>query len=349
MSSTIRNIRDQRLNVRTSGERRGPVEQNEKQKTYDARMTAHSTSTRPAVLDGEPSGTDHKIDAIHEVITGQLGPRAQTLSRNSVLSDRREFYYYTRKRTGRRCSCFDKENSPDSQCPICLGTGIVGGFEKFGTATEVLDFTSPNLIMVNCEPNFNQDTRPIYMRLKDGYKFGYIEANLPIRANIREMDTFMLFQPCFNRGTKLIAIDPAGAQAEIRNKEDLAPFLAFDRVKIRIEFNKMDEKPVVSHFMMRYKTGNNLIVPGDIPRSEEDTILTNLGLHDAYQEIAIFFDGRTITRYHNEDVLVRLSDKRKFKIVMVNENRWGGVLTSTDVRARYLIEGLDPINKTLLV
>jgi hypothetical protein len=349
MTSTIRNIRDQRINVRTSGERRGPVEKFEKQKTYDSRFTTHSTSTKPPALDGEPSQTDHKVDAVHEVITGQLAPRTQTKSRNAVLSDRRDFYYYVRKRTGRRCSCFDKENSPEGQCAICLGTGIVGGYEKFGTITEVLDFTSPNLVMVNCEPNFDHDTRPVFLRLKEGYKYGYIEATLPIKNNIREIDTYMLFQPCFNRGTKLIATDPMGGQAEIKSKEDLAPFLLFDRVKIKIEITKKDEKPIISHFMMRYRIKDVLSVPGDIPRSEEDLVLTNLGMHDSYQEISIFFDGRTVTRYHNEDVLVRLSDKRKFKIVMVNENRWGGVLTSTDVRARYLIEGLDHINKTLLV
>lgn len=343
MGSSIRNNRDQRFNVRTSQERRETRHSHtsDKQRTYDRQYTAHSSDRVPPATTGEPSDTDHKIDHVHEVIRDQLAPRIQTKSANAILSDRREFFYYQRKRTGRRCSCYSHQTSPENQCPVCLGTGIVAGYEKFGTRSEVLDFTVPGLTLVNVEPNFDQDTRPVYLRLKEGYEKGYIEAQLPIKNNVGVIDNFMLYQPIFNRGTSIIAFDPTGASAVIKEKSDLEPFLAFDKLRLRIEITRVDNKPIISHFLMRYKIRDNLVVFGDLSRAEEEFTGLDSGIYEAYQEIPIFFDAKTVARIRNEDILYRCRDSRKFKIVLVNENVVAGVLTSTDVRARYIIPSVD--------
>lgn len=341
MGSTIRGNRDQRFNVRTSNERRETTNGGEVQKTYDRSFTEHSSNRNPHAFISEPSDTDHKIDHVHEIVRDQLAPRIQTKSANAVLTDRRYFLYYRRKRTGRRCGCFLTETSPENQCPICIGTGIVGGFDKFGTITEVLDYTTPNLIMVNVEPNYTEDTRPIYLKLMEGKKNGYIEGILPIKNNIRAIDNFMIFQPIFNRGTTIFAIDPNNNQAEIKDRADLIPFLAFDKVKIRIEFTKIDERPLVSHFLLRYQIKEDMQIWGDIPQSEQEPTSTDFGQFEMYQEIGIFFPYRPVLKYRNEDVLYRISDGRMFKIVMVKENIVANVLTSTDVRARYLIKDID--------
>ena len=255
MGSTIRSTRDQRFNVRTSRERRETTYHNEllhngeQQKTYDKQFTAHSSNRTPPAFTGEPSDTDAKIDHVHDIIRDQLAPRIQTKSANAVLSDRREFLFYRRKRNGRRCSCYETETSPDNQCPVCIGTGIVGGYEKHGTITEVLDYTTPNLVMVNVEPNFDEDTRPVYLRLQENAQRGYVEGVLPIKNNIGKVENFMLYQPIFNRGTKVIATSPLGYSHEIKDRSDLEPFLIYDKVKIRIEFTKIDERPIISHFL----------------------------------------------------------------------------------------------------
>lgn len=343
MGSSIRNNRDQRFNARTYRERRETRHSHisDKQKTYDARFTAHSSNRVPPATTGEPSDTDQKIDHVHEVVRDQLAPRIQTKSANAVLTDRREFFYFQRKRTGRRCSCYTFQSSPENQCPICLGTGIVAGYEKFGTLSEVIDFTSTNLTMVNVEPNFDEDTRPVYLKLVDGRDKGYVEANIPIKNNIGIVDNFMLYQPIFNRGTKIIATDPMGASAVIEEKEDFEPFLAFDNVTIRIEITRVDPKSVISHFLLRYKIRESLLVFGDLARAEEEFAGLESGAYEHYAEIPIFFDAKTIPRFRNEDILFRCRDSRKFKVVLVNENVVAGVLTSTDVRARYIIPSID--------
>lgn len=341
MGSTIRSNRDQRFNIRTNRERRETTYGGDVQKTYDEKFTAHSSNVTPHAFISEPSDTDAKIDHVHEIIRDQLAPRIQTKSANAVLSDRREFFYYRRKRNGRRCSCYETETSPENQCPICVGTGIVGGFEKNGTIAEVLDYTTPNLVMVNVEPNFDEDTRPVYLRLTDGAQKGYVEGILPIKNNIGVAENFMLYQPIFNRGTKIIATDPQGYSKEIHGRNDLEPFLKFGNVKIRIEFTKIDARPIISHFFLRYQIREDMIIWGDIPRSEEEFAGIQTGVYEAYQEITIFFSYRPIVKFRNEDVLYRCRDGRMFKIVLTNENVVANVLTSTDVRARYLISDID--------
>lgn len=351
MSSSIRNNRDQRWSARTHRERRDHTRGGSKQKTFDAQHTAHSSDTTPPAFTGEPSDTDHKVDHAHELARDILAPRIQTKSANAVTVDRREFYYFKRKITGRRCSCFTIETSPDNQCPICYGVGVVNGFEKHGTITEMLDFTSLDLKMVNCEPNFDQDTRPIYLRLKEGFDQGYIEATLPIRANIGTIDTFNLFQPIFNRGTTIEAFDPTGASAIIKVCEDLEPFLEFDKVRIRIKFQRIDERPIISNFMMRYDIvpQNKKVIFGDLSRAEEDLVLLRSGLYEAYQEIPIFFDGKTISQFDNEDVLYRLRDGRRFLITVKKDNFVAGVNTSWDISARFLIPNIDVGAHRLLI
>ena len=130
MSSNIRNNRDKRWTAKTY---RQPIKGNVsgRSTTYDREFTAKESDTVGNT--GEPSNTDHKVDAINELVQEQLVPRIKSMSANAVTVDRRDFYYYKRKRTGRRCSCYATDTSPDNQCQICYGKGIVGGFEKYGT------------------------------------------------------------------------------------------------------------------------------------------------------------------------------------------------------------------------
>ena len=350
MGSSIRGIRDQR-GTRTWRDQREVTngEPDPFQKTYDAGFTEHSNNINQPAFSSEFTRVDQQMDHAHAMLHGTLAPMIATHSALAASVDRRYFYYYQRKKTGRRCSCYKIETSPDNQCPICLGTGVVVGFEKHGTITEVLDFTSPNLVMVNVEPNFDMDTRPIYFRLAEGADFGFVEAELPIRANIGTMDTHMLFQPIFNRGVSVVAIDPAGGQAIIKECKDLEPFLRFSKIRIRLEFTKMDERPLVSHFMMRYKIQSDTRIYGDQARAEESVSQANYGSFDTYQEIPIFFDGLTIKNFESEDILYRLEDGRRFKIITVNKNIVASTLTSTDVRARFALPNIDTNIHSLLV
>jgi hypothetical protein len=347
MSSSIRNIRDKR-GLSTHRERREDTRKGENlPKTYDAKFTAHSSSVELPALSGEASRTDHKIDHAHEILREQA-QRIQTMTANAILTDRREFFYYKRKKTGRRCSCFLTETSPDNQCHVCLGVGVVGGYDKHGTITEILDFTSPGLVLVNVEPTLSEDTRPVYLKLSKGATFGYAECEVPVRANVGEIDTYMLFQPIFNRGAKLFAVDPVGNKTEIKGCDDWKPFLEFDKIKIRVEFSGGDERPLISHVMLRYKILPDLKIYGDVERAQENLAGHQFGFYDMYAEIQIAFDGKTIRNFQNEDVLYRLEDQRRLKITAVTDNFFASTLTSSDIRARNLISEIDKGSFNLL-
>lgn len=352
MGSTIRSIRNQRNSTRPNLDRREDTKGGTYQKTYDASFTAHSKSEiNPfGSLKGEPSQIDHKVDVAHELLRDVIAPRIQSHSFGAATVDRREFFYYKRKHTGRRCSCFTEETSAHDLCPICIGTGIVAGYEKYGTWTEILDFTTPNLLLVNVEPNFEMDTRPVYLRLKDGFDVGYAEATFQIKQNIGEIDTSFLSQPIFNRGLKVLAIDPTGFSSYISCSEELNPFLTHPKITIRIEITRCDSKPMFTHFMFRYKTQPSQLVYGDLSKSEETMAqLSTMGTIDSYQEISIFFDGVTVRRYDPEDLLYRISDGRRFKIVTVTDNIVANVKTSIDLRARYLLPSIDGAIKNLII
>lgn len=236
------------------------------------------------------------------------------------------------------------ETSPSKQCAICYGSGLVGGYDKFGTVTEVLDYTSPNLMLVNVDPTLGQDTRPVFLQLSPGYNKGFAEAVLPIKANIGSPDTYLLGQPIFNRGARIRAFDPDGNSAYINGPDDWIPFLAFPNVRVRVELTKINnEKSIFSHLFFRYQITdpNRHIVYGDVPRAEETISSSQFGFMDIYQELGIFFDGKTIASFQNEDILYRITDGLRFKIVMTKVNRVATTVTSWDIRCRYLIKDID--------
>jgi hypothetical protein len=93
--------------------------------------------------------------------------------------------------------------------------------------------------------------------------------------------------------------------------------------------------------MLRYQSLPSMLVPGDVARIDHAYLGTEVGSMEVYAELPIFFDGKVITAIRNEDLLYRLEDARRFKLTSVTENRFGTILTSTDVKARYLIPDID--------
>jgi hypothetical protein len=310
-------------------------------RTTDESLTGKKNDSYVPALSGHDSRTDHKIEHAHEILRDTVAPMIQTMSANAARIDRREFYYYVRKHTGRRCSCFKIEASPDAHCHVCYGTGIVAGFEKYGTITEVVDATFPNLRLVNMYPTYKEDTRPVFFGIIDPSKPGYILADVPIRANTGKLDTYNLIQPMFSGVTNLYVVD-GGVDNLISDGSDLEPFLGKSSIGFKIEFLPSHKKVLFSHLLLRYSISESPIIWGDITKSEESLLSMNpLGLIDAYQELSIFFDAKRVNKYHNEDLLIRIIDNRRFKIIQVTENRVANINTSNDVRARYLIPGTD--------
>lgn len=291
--------------------------------------------------------TQHKEDFPHEVALRDLVPRIQSRARDALAVDRVETLFFQRKLTGRRCSCFLIESSPDGQCQVCFGTGIVGGYTKFGTVDFTIDITHPSLRMVNVRPLFELETRPVLLGLDDSALNGFIEVDVQLRQNLSIADVFQLITRTTslteNNSIKAFvkSLDEAGFVAV--SYANLNARIGKQKLTFRFEFSRKtlsDANPIFSHFFLRVKLIDNLIVRVNIPRDRESITLAEFGIYDSWQTITAYFDN-TIPKVGVEDFLFRCRDQELWKIVDSSPNRPLNILTSHDTTLR-LIQTFEP-------
>lgn len=291
--------------------------------------------------------TQAKEDFPHEVALRDLVPRIQSRARDALAVDRVETLFFQRKLTGRRCSCFIVESSPDGQCQTCYGTGIVGGYTKFGTTDLTIDVTSPSLRCVNVRPLYELQARPVLMGLDDSALEGYIEVDVEIRQSIGVTDTFKFVA----RTTSLTQNNSITPLVRRSDETDFVPItyanldsrLKSQKLTFRFEFSRAtlsDANPIMSHFFLRAKLVNDLTVRVDLPRDRESITLAEFGIYDSWTVITGYFDN-TVPRVGVEDFVFRCRDQELWKVVDSSPNRPLNILTSHDVSLR-LVQTFEP-------
>lgn len=291
--------------------------------------------------------TQHKEDFPHEVALRDLVPRIQSRARDALSVDRVETLFFQRKLNGRRCSCFIVESSPDGQCQVCHGTGIVGGYTKFGTLDFTIDVTHPSLRTVNVRPLFELDARPVLIGLDDSALDGFIEVDVDIRQNIGEVD----FWNTVVRTTSLTENNSIKAFVKTQDETSFVEVttaalnarVAQQHLVFRFEFSRRtlsDANPIFSQFFLRAKLIPDLTVRVDIPRDRESITLAEFGIFDSWTTINAYFDS-TMPRIGVEDFLFRCRDQELWKVVDASPNRPLNILTSHDTTLR-LIQTFEP-------
>ena len=291
--------------------------------------------------------TQHKEDFPHEVALLDLVPRIQSRARDALSIDRVETLFFQRKLTGRRCSCFIVEASPDAGCQVCFGTGIVGGYTKFGTVDFTIDVTHPSLRTVGIRPLPELLARPVLLGLDDGALDGFIEVNVDLRQNKGVVD----LQKTVVRTTSLTQFNSIKGFVKTREETDFVPItdtslnarISQQALVFRFEFHRdtlSDANPIFSQFFLRAKLIDDLTVRVDIPRDRESITLAEFGIYDSWQTIQAFFDN-TMPRIGVEDFLFRCRDQELWKVVDSSPNRPLNILTSHDTTLR-LIQTFEP-------
>lgn len=285
------------------------------------------------------TGTDVKGDSPFQIAQQQLIPQIAKRSRNAVKVNRQDFMFFQRKQAGRRCSCFAIEQSPDGGCGVCFGTGFVGGYDKFGCETEIIDVSRPGLRLVGVEPNYEARTRPVLFRLIDGATRGYVECDIELRSNVRLVDIMQLRDSVPDRrNAKVAPMVLAGSTWKPLTDAVLSTMLANQKITVRIEMSRrlvtMDS-PQFSHLMMRYRKLENPRVIADVPRRRKSIVLEEFGISDRYEVINLFLadEPRMVA---TEDFFVLLAEGTRWKVIDESENKPGGILTSHDVTARLI-------------
>jgi hypothetical protein len=278
-------------------------------------------------------GQDTLRDHAHTIATQQLIPRIAKQNQIAVETVRVPVYFYSRIRGGRRCSCADIEVSGGARCAVCYGTLTVGGYEKYGTHTEVFDVTREARAM-NVLVDNHQRTQPRHYILVDGARAGYVTTRIDLKTNIGEMDhmSSLLELP---PGTDITAHIRAGTD------DDWVPFdrSAFQArlfnpwVDFRVSLFRASvttSSPRFASVFLRYNRLADRIIWANTERTTKAYSLQEFGVTDDWTSQKFFFDN-TLRSMTSEDWIANVDTGERWKINNAQESAPGGQLLSWDI------------------
>lgn len=294
-------------------------------------------------------GVDVLQNNAHKVAKEQLVPRLVKKSRAAVRVDPKEFYLYQRKLGGRRCSCWiGGEQDPDGYCPVCYGVGFVGGFDKWGTCSESIDWTLPRLKLVGVVPSFvlGRDERPVMFMLDTNVQYGYVEASFRVRPNVLQLDLLQVNVAGLSRNNSVevyikSSSDRSWVFLDVQTLADRLYLKDALSIKIVLKRTSVDhDSPIFSNLFFRYFLRNDVKVLADIPRRNESIAFSEQGLGDAFNTINMFLDDsvKSVCVY---DFFSRIDDGTRWKVIDSSPNKPLGILTSHDLTCR-LVQFYEP-------
>jgi len=307
---------------------------------------AHHTQPRW----GDPTGsrsfgdpTDMIRDEHHRLAKEQLIPQIAARTRNAIAVDRREVFFYQRLREGRRCVCWSSgEAAPHAQCPVCLATGFSGGYLKWGTD------------LYHFEPSrqwFGINTVltpllgvPLWFTLEDNTTSGYLEWDQEMKQSCYfgvdswGMD-YRQGKGKLNFLFKLEGSDPSFIPFTEERLRQRVLIAGSGRFRFRIQMTRPtaeDASPVFLHFWFRVLTEDSSppVLYVDVPRKNESNVLAEYGVLETFNQIQFAFPSDKIQRINLEDLIVKLEDMTRWKVIEQSPNDPLGILTSFDVQAR---------------
>lgn len=304
------------------------------------RRGAHSQQWRD---DGNSvmSRTDGLVGPGRE-IAEQLIKQVVKLNSNALSIDTRYFYYYKRRASGRTCSCLlGEQTSPDGMCNVCYGTGVVGGYDKYGTWSETLDYTTPELTTSGIVPELG--LRPVLLVLDPMSTSGWIESTFQVRRNQGYVDTIRAIYSSKSGYSKVTpTIRAAGSplsSAVPLNDDNLTAMLrSAMAITLRVVMTRESVdvvSPAFSSIYFRYGLLKkpNLSIPGDIPTNTETVNLQEYGFEEQFGVTQIVFDNR-ITSYTQDDFLYYPEQDKVYKITEVSPKYAIGKYMGFDVNCR---------------
>lgn len=309
---------------------------------------------RPMDDDRVSADTDILGDLPQRHAKEDLIPIIARKSQNASNVDPFYYEYFQRMKTGRRCSCFDVESEPSGVCKVCYGTGIVGGYNKRGTRTEVFDVTYPNVRCANTTPDYNNPTRPVFWSLIKSSVYGTLEFDIWLKTNVGIVDVLhiMDYQP---QGTeiKYYIKSPSDLDFEELTEKSLGVRLGQNKLQFKVTMKRVSPSaplPKLIGIRMAYRVLPRTEVRVNIPRTEENLTLEELGIIQSFSSKNFWIDT-TLRNISTEDWFYNVLDGTRWKVTSVSDNKPMGILTSWDVTCR-LVQNFEryaivPIGKTI--
>jgi len=218
-----------------------------------------------------------------------LLPQIALRNNSAVNTQPEKFFFYQRLHVGRRCSCWEMETSPEGFCSTCFGIGIVGGFDKYGFKTEVIDVTRPGIRSVNIVPNPSIQSRPVRFSLAKQAVNGYLEVDIPLTSNQGVLDTLKADYSVRADLQVLLFVKAKGeASFTPLTNESLTARLGANTpntLTFRVEMSRQtptSARPELAHITFRYQTLPNPIVVADVPKTAESITMAELGFFESF-------------------------------------------------------------------
>ena len=267
-------------------------------------------------------------------------------NRVAVQGQAVNYFVFHKLKGGRRCSCFSIESSPSQQCTACYGTGIVGGYEKWGTHLTVWDVTFPHTTTINVMPNYKAKTKPLGWTMVPGATFGAIEGKIPLQPNLGLLDELFVDSEA-PEGSDLYYYlrGPGDTDWVTFSAKELQRRLGQPYLRFRVEFRRVSPEqaaPTFHFFYLRYQSSKKLTIMCDVSVTDRSSVLEEYGTHDNWRQ-QTFYVSDEIRQLNPEDLFVSQDGVEHWKLVVVTEKTPANIITSWTVQGRRL-QYHEPLN-----
>lgn len=326
--------------------------------SYRTKMEQWTIKHQSTDAKSDSSRTDHYGDKAHYMAEDMMR-RARKMGHNALDIDVRVFWLYTRLKNGRRCSCFSGSNvEPNGECLTCFGTGIVGGYEKFGTHTELID-PSCRYNSVNVYSEITNNGVVPCIQLCDDAVFGYLETTIDIGYNIGEVDYYLERVSGINAGARIkVFVKPTNSSYDYSESSEkvIEAFLkeGFRQLQFKIEFSRSNlscPSPKLFNVMIRYRTKDikEYSLKYDISPSQSSEMFdTNGGSNSSFTSLQMDVDPMVFNNYTSDDCLYETGaengKKLRWKIFEVKKLSQVNSYTTTELQAQ-LVMDFEPFAK----
>ncbi len=275
----------------------------------------------------------------HNIAVQQLIPRLAVENQIALETISIPMFFYAKIRGGRRCSCFDIEASPASMCRSCYGTGFVGGYDKYGTYTEVFDVTHPSIRSYNVIADYTRRTRPRHFVLIPGATDGYVVARMPIRTNVGELDhVFAMTEIPPGSAITPYVKAPGDTEWVPFSSAAITQRLFNPWIDFRVDFSRSSPIATSPRFGLLFIRYNQLVdrtIRANIPRTAKSNMLQEFGVTDNWEAQHFWLDN-TLRSITTEDWVAHVNENTRWKINTVNEFAPEDLLVAWDLDTRLI-------------
>lgn len=281
-----------------------------------------------------PSRTNQLIDVANQFSKNSLIPMARQMTRNAIDLDSRPTYYYFKKTTGRECSCSQENNTASGVCPICFKQGIVGGFDKFGTITEILDTTLP---FNSANISVNYVNRPTTFELPQDQNYGYIIWKIPLKQNIGKLDLLQIIDYREFDANIQYLIKIGGVWVDL-TEQSLTSQLLTNELSIKAILSRNNSQigtPKIVCLRIRYQIRDNLFIKADWEHPKNSQALSEYGIFNDFQTQTVNLDD-TIPMVRPQDWMWRSDRNERWKIIESDKHDQLQIITGTNITVRLI-------------